>query len=195
GRRGEGRDTPGNFRQRLGVWERQDPRKRYKEAQSESTLREPIAGCEAVNHSPDWSCLFENFFCIGVSIACMDDDRQVQFFRDGELVPEHFSLKVARRIVVKVIEACFTDGNDFRMLRILFHMRIVPLFDLFGIMRMDADAGVNPIVCISNWNPATHLIRTAAVSDREYGADAGVPCALQRQVAIAIETRIVEMCM
>src|SRR5262249_599505 len=187
-------DAPRDLRQSLRIWERHDPRKGDKETQFQRAPGELIARREAVNHTTNWSCLFKNFFGISVSIAWVDDDGQIQFFCESQLPPKDFSLNVAGRIVVKVIEARLADGNDFLMLRRLFHLGVVPLFDFAGIMRMYTDTGVNPIVRVGDWDPTTHLIRTAAVTDRQYHANSGIPCALQRRVTMGIETRIIEVC-
>ena len=61
------------------------------------------------------------------------------------------------------------------------------------VMRMDADAGVDPIVSFSERDAAAHCIRTAAIADRQDLTDAGIPCPLQDRIAVIIKTGIVDV--
>ena len=66
-------------------------------------------------------------------------------------------------------------------------------FDLGSIVRMDAHAGIDPFVGLRNRNPATHLVRPAAIADGQDLADTGIPRPLQHVVAIHVEAWIVQM--
>ena len=60
-------------------------------------------------------------------------------------------------------------------------------------MRMNAGAGVDPVVGLRDRNATSHLVGTGTIPDRENPANTGVPCTLNDGVTILIETRIVEV--
>jgi hypothetical protein len=65
--------------------------------------------------------------------------------------------------------------------------------DLRRVVRVHADAGIDPIVGLGQRDTATHLIRPAAVADRQEPANTGIPSALKHRVTVIIEPGIIEM--
>jgi hypothetical protein len=51
-------------------------------------------------------------------------------------------------VIVEIVEADFAPGDDFGVLREASKFVEVVLCDFFGFVRMDADAGVDPIVLL-----------------------------------------------
>ncbi len=83
--------------------------------------------------------LFENARGIVVGLARMDDERQAGLARRRDMRAKAALLRLARRVVVVVIEAGFAERHDFRVPRQRDEIgrRHVELF--MGVMRMRAD--------------------------------------------------------
>src|SRR5213593_2960271 len=58
---------------------------------------------------------------------------------------------------------------------------------------MNAGAGINPVVGLSDCDSTTHFVRTTAVADREDFANAGVPRPPEDSFAVVVEAGIVEV--
>src|SRR5581483_743912 len=69
----------------------------------------------------------------------MDDDGKVQRARNAKLPAEDFSLHLAWRVIVVVVETDFAPGNDARVFRQLNETRFHRIVEQFGIVRMNAD--------------------------------------------------------
>jgi hypothetical protein len=60
---------------------------------------------------------------------------------------------------------------------------------------MNPHRRVYPIVLLGYWNTACHVVRTAAVADRNNPVDSGIPGTLHHSIAVRFKTRIIQMSM
>ena len=61
------------------------------------------------------------------------------------------------------------------------------------VVRMNPDAGIDPVVRFGERNPASHSSGPLTVTDRQDLADPGIPGPLQHRVAVGIEARIIKV--
>src|ERR1700740_1796062 len=92
-----------------------------------------------------------------------------------------------RRVVVEIIEADFAPSDDLGMLREAGEFVEMPLRNFFGFVRVDANAGIDPIVLFGEWNCGVTFFRARAGAYGEDGVDAGIASALQHGLAIVCE--------
>ena len=78
--------------------------------------------------------------CIGivVRVARVDHYRQVEPLRELELQRECAALKIARRVVVVVVEAALSDGNRTRLQKLLQCGDVVARIERRGVVRVDS---------------------------------------------------------
>src|SRR5690348_1372041 len=97
-------------------------------------------------------------------------------------------------MVVEIIEAHLAPGEHARMLR-QFSERYKMLFGRdTGVVRMNADRCVDPIVPLGEWNRGIDALRRArAAADREDRLHAGGTGALQHRLAIFRERVALQM--
>ena len=78
-------------------------------------LRQVAAAGEAMQHGREGALprfLLENPRGVVVGIARMDDERQAGLARRRDMGAKAALLRVARRVVVVIVEAGFADGDD-----------------------------------------------------------------------------------
>ena len=109
-------------------------------------------------------------------------------------------LNVARRVVVKVIQADLAPGDDPGMAGPLFQTRVGGVVGEVGFVRMDADAGPDfrilracRCTCSASLNAAIGGVGSVAVSDGEIGFDPARLRARQHLVAIGVVALAFEM--
>ena len=83
--------------------------------------------------------LFENARGIVVGLARMDDQRQPGLARRGDMAAKAALLRLARRVVVVIIEAGFADRHDFGMPRARDQIGRAHVELFMGVMRVRAD--------------------------------------------------------
>src|ERR1700730_15124233 len=96
--------------------------------------------------------LIEKHEAIRPSFAAVNDDGTAGAARDLELLSKDTLLNVARRMVVVIIEADFTQGEKFRMLRQLRELVIVRGRGELGFMWVNPGSGVDPVIALSEWH-------------------------------------------
>src|SRR6185436_14680776 len=106
----------------------------------------------------------KNAFGVLIRVACVNNGRQAQFFRNLKLPPKNLSLNVAGRMIVVVVEPGLANREDLPATGKVPHQTVVSLFNFGSIVRMDADTGGDPVVLLRDGEPAAHVIRTAAIS-------------------------------
>ena len=104
---------------------------------------------------------FEDCKAIVPGIAAMDHDRQLRGARLRELAAKNLLLHVARRMVVVIVEAHFAPGNHARMLGEFVELREVLVGGGVGVVRMDADRRVDPVVLLGERNRGIEALRRA----------------------------------
>ena len=88
--------------------------------------------------------LLEDARHVGVGLARMDDQRQAGLARRGDMGAEALLLRVARRVVVVIVEAGLADRDDLRMARARDQVgRASTSSSSCGVMRMRADRAVD----------------------------------------------------
>ena len=100
------------------------------------------AAGEAMQHRREGALarfLFENPRHVGVAVARMDHQRQAGFARRGNVLAEALLLRVARAVVVVIVEAGLADGDDFRMFGQRDQRLGVDVGLFRRVMRMGAD--------------------------------------------------------
>src|SRR5437868_5529162 len=83
------------------------------------------------------------------------------------LLNKNFLLNFAWRMVVVVIEANFTPGNDFGLPRELLEFYEIRFFRQLGLVRMDADCRVQEFVLVGEFHGAVQSSGTVAGTDGE----------------------------
>ena len=97
---------------------------------------------------------------------------------------EDFVLRFAWRVVVKIIEADFAPGDYLGMFGQLRQLFEHVWSNLFRLMRMHADGGVDPVVAFGVGDGGVHLFRAGAGADRKDGLDSGGLGAGEHGVAV-----------
>ncbi len=76
----------------------------------------------------------------------MDDDGQLRLSRHLQLANENLLLHLAGRVVIVKVQPNFADGQDFGLACRGPQQVKVPFFGFLGLVRMNADRGINPVV-------------------------------------------------
>ena len=137
--------------------------------------------------------LVEDAEAIGPGVAAMNNDGQMGFAGEGKLATEDILLHVARRMIVKIIEADFAPGEDARMLGEAREFGEPFFGGELGFVRVDADGGVDPVVFFAERNGDVETIGGGAAADGEDGLHAGVAGACEHFVAVGVELGEFEM--
>src|SRR5712672_119298 len=122
---------------------------RNEEAHVEAALGVIERAGEAVKNAAEASgfpVLFDLREAMVPGVAAVNYDGELCGVGELHLRAEDGGLRIARGVIVEIIEADFAPGNDFAMLREAGEFVEVMLGDFFGLMRMDADAGEDPFV-------------------------------------------------
>ena len=131
--------------------------------------------------------------------AAVDDDRQLRSFCQLHLLQENRFLRFTGRVVVKIVEADFSPGNDLGMARPFEHLGIGGFVGEAGFVGMNADGGPDAgivriaIVFFHELNGAVGGRGAVAVADGEIGFDAGLFGAREDGFAIAVVALAFEM--
>ena len=111
-----------NFANNLGITKGQDAGKTDIKADVNGTARQFRSRAEAMQH-PRKSLfphlILNNIGDVRISLAGMNDDGQIQFACRRDLGAKAFSLTVARRIIIMIIQSGLANGNAFGMIRSL----------------------------------------------------------------------------
>src|SRR5215831_10780803 len=100
-----------------------------------------------------------------VGRPAMDDDGEFGCSREFHLTDKDVLLDLARRVVVIVVEADFSPGNDFQTVGELLKLIKIGLSGQFGFMRMNADRGVDEVVLFGDFDRTIERAGTIAGSD------------------------------
>src|ERR1700747_2438672 len=92
-------------------------------------------------------------------------------------------------MIVEIIQTDFAPGDDFPMLGKTDEFVEMRLGDFFGFVRVNAYAGVDPVVLLGVWNCGVELLRARTGPDSEQRIDPGVAGALQHSFAIISKLR------
>src|SRR5258708_38229328 len=117
----------------------------------------------------------------------MNDDGQFGRTRQFHLADEYALLNIPRRVVVKIVEADFSPGDDFRALRKLGHFFEVGLLGELRFVRMNSNRGVNEIMLLGELHGAVESARALSNADGQNIRDPGFPGASNHLLAIRIE--------
>jgi|SRR5215469_2122140 len=123
----------------------------------------------------------------------MNDDWKFGRARDFHLAKKDLLLYVTRRVIVVVVETNLTEPNYARIARKGFEFCVIALRRQLGFMRVNTDAGVDPIVLISDADSAIERARSGAAADSKNVYDASGPSALQHFVTISVEPGAFQM--
>src|SRR4030042_2599167 len=85
-----------------------------------------------------------------MGLPVMDHDGKFQFLCQTDLFPESLELNIPGRVVSIKVQANLSIGFDFLMPAELLQGRIGLMIDLFCIMGMDAEDGINGRMGLSN---------------------------------------------
>jgi len=136
---------------------------------------------------------FEDGQAIGPGLAAVDDDGQAAAAGDGELVAKDGLLNVARGVVVVIVEADFTPGDDANVSGVGFGFLEMALGDEFGFVGMDTDGGVDPGVLLGERDGRVEMVGAGSTADGEDGGDAGFAGAGEDGIAVRLEVGEIEM--
>jgi hypothetical protein len=95
----------------------------------------------------------------------------------------------AWRVVVEIIEADFTPGDDFRVPGEAGELIEMLLRRLLCFMGMDADAAVDPVVLFGVWQRRIEFFRARTGADGQQILHAGFAGTLQHGVAVVRKLR------
>src|ERR1700687_4408458 len=96
-------------------------------------------------------------------------------------------------MVVPIVEADFSDGEDLGMVGKALHIGEVRGGEQARFVRVDSNRGVDPRVLLGKGDGAGNVVGAVSVADGEQGADACVVGALDGGFAIRGELPTVEM--
>src|SRR5262249_6841982 len=123
----------------------------------------------------------------------MNDDWELGFAGDLHLAQENLLLYVSRRVVVVIVKADLTESDHARMARKRFEFNMIVVGGQFGVVRMNADSGVDPVVPLGDTNRAIESARPGAAADSENVYYARGASALQHFSTIGVESRTLQM--
>ena len=188
------RDSLRHLAQGLGLLERHDAGERDVEAEIEPRARQLGAAGEAVQHGRKGAprhLLAQDRGRIIVGVARMDDKRQLRYARRGDVVAEALRLRLARAVVVEVVEPRLADGHHLGMARALHDLLDRDVELLVGIMRVRADRAEHVVVRLGD--PEQPVEAADAGRDRHQHPHARRLGARNHPVEIIGEVREVEM--
>ena len=163
-------------------------------AQLDGFERQIAAAGKAMQHGREGALpafLLQNPRHVGVAVARMDDQRQPGFARRGNVLAQALRLRLARRIVVVIVEPGLADRHDLRMFRQRDQRLGVDVQFLMGVVRMGADRAENlrKFLC-----DRKHLRKFPhAGADGDHAADAGGAGARHHGVEFAGEIGKIEV--
>ena len=135
--------------------------------------------------------LFQNPRHIGVGFARMDDQRQPGFARGRNMLAKALCLRVARALVVVIVEAGLADRHDFRIFRQSDQRFGVDIQFLMRVVRMGADRAENLRKFLRD---RQHLRKFAhARADGDQARDAGGARARDHRVELGGEIRKIQV--
>jgi len=123
----------------------------------------------------------------------VDHNRQLCPAGKFHLGNENCILSIARRVIIKVIEANLTPGDHFGIFCELLEFGKSATVGEFRFMRMDAHSRIHEIVFGSESNAAIERRRAIAVADSNHGLDSSFACAGNHLLTICLELLAVEM--
>ena len=130
----------------------------------------------------------------------MNDDRQLSRARQFHLLQEDSLLDLSRRMIIKIVEADFSPGDDFGMARPLLQVCICCAISKPCLVRMNADTRPDfrvfllSLVLFGQANAAVGSVRAFAVSNRQISFDPVLFRPGQHLVPIMVVTLAFEMC-
>ena len=128
-------------------------------------------------------------------LARVNDNRLFGRGRDSHLLHERRFLNIARRKIVVIVETDFAHGEHLGMRQKIGQASEIARTRLRGIMRMNADCGVERRMLIGQPEAGFEIGRTVARPDGHHVLDAGSEGALDHRLAILVELGAVQMAM
>src|SRR5215831_14695537 len=100
-----------------------------------------------------------------VGRAAVNNDGQPRGPRLLHLPAKDLLLYVPWRVVIEVIESDLAPGNDLGMTGQLLHLRVIGLAGKLGFVRMNAQAGKDPVALRGNLDGAIERSRPGAAAN------------------------------
>src|SRR5438477_9612913 len=125
----------------------------------------------------------------------MNDDGQFGGTGQFHLADEDFLLNVSRRVVVVVVEADFSPGDDFIVARKLLKFGKVRILRHLCFMRMYADGRVNRFVLLGYFDGAVECAGTVSCADSKHVRDSGLASTCDYLQAIRVEAGAIKVAM
>ena len=127
---------------------------------------------------------------VGVRVAVVDNNRQVQLLRERELIAQHPLLEVPRRVLLPmVIQSDLADGDDLRLPRPSAERRKALLRVGRTVLRMPADGGVDMGIFFRQLHRAAGGLRIAARVEDQPHAVFGHGC--EQRAAVGVKRLVV----
>ena len=137
-----GRKVCGDVAQRSRILERQNAGERDEMPERDGPAGEVGTAGKAMQHGGEGALpcfLFEDARHVVIGVARMDHQRQPGFARRRDVIAKTALLRLARRVVVVVVEAGLADRHDFGMPRARDQIARGHMQFLVGIVRMGPD--------------------------------------------------------
>src|SRR5271157_4941273 len=125
----------------------------------------------------------------------MNDDRQFRRAGHFHLLKEDALLHVARRMIVEVVEPDFAPGYNLGIARQSFKLIEIFLLRELGLVRMNANRGVNAFMLLREFDSTVERARarTISIADGEDGRDPGCLRTSKNLGAVSVVSLGVEM--
>src|SRR4029079_5836723 len=78
-------------------------------------------------------------------------------------------------MIIVIVESGLPNGDNLWMSRQRLHQLKMPVFNLCRIVRMDAEAGLDPVIGLCDGDAASHVVRTGSRSDCHNSANTRIP--------------------
>jgi len=133
-------------------------------------------------------CVVQDREAIVPGVAAMNDHGLLRGARQRELPAKDSLLHVARGMVVVIIEAHFAPSDHAGVAGQFFEAREMRVRGLGGVVGMNADAGVNPVVLLGEGDGGVEAFGGAgAAADGQQRGDAGGAGTFEHGRAVFIE--------
>ena len=106
----------------------------------------------------------------------MDNDRQPGGCGQFHLAAENFFLHIARRVIVKIIQADLTPRDQLGMFCQPRHLFVIGFCGYAGFMRMQACAREDPVMLLGDLQRAVISSRAGAAANGKNPLQAGFTC-------------------
>ena len=120
-------------------------------------------------------------------VAAMNHDRTIHFGGEFEMAAQRRFLRLDRRMHVVEIETALANRDDSRRCGEVAQLRDAIVVAILGVMRMDADRGIDVGVAFGDRDGLAIAFDRADRADRDHRAQAGVARAFEDRVGIAAQ--------